>query len=110
LAVSILSLQFGPQGCTDKRVRNLGGTKFDSTSSLGDQKLKCAYFDPYNSNSGLQVTAPAVRSCLENNGSWSLYFKFKTDQMSDKLLPILASEDLNIISIIDKLRRICFIY
>lgn len=99
LAVSILSLQFGPQGCTDKRVRNLGGTKFDSTSSLGDQKLKCAYFDPYNSNSGLQVTAPAVRSCLENNGSWSLYFKFKTDQMSDKLLPILASEDLNIISI-----------
>lgn len=99
MAVSILSLQFDSQGSTNKKVRNLGGTKFDSTSSLGDQKLKCAYFDPYNSNSGLQVTETLVRNCFEGNGSWSLYFKFRADQMSDGTLPIVASEDRNIISI-----------
>ena len=99
MAVSILSLQFDSQGCTNKNVTNLGGTKFDSISSIGDQKLKCAYFDPYNSSSGLQVIEPAVQRLLASNGSWSIYFKFKADQMSESSLPILSSGDGNVIAI-----------
>ena len=78
MAVPVLSMQFDSVGCTNRTVRNLGGVSFNSPSCVGKKDLRSAYFPPYHSSAGFEVTNDEVRSLIE------------TDQANETSLPILT--------------------
>ena len=75
---ALLSLQFDVNGCLSRNVINLGGITFNSNSSLGDQNLRCAYFNPDNKGAGFywEDSSYSMKYWIDEN-PWSLYFKFK---------------------------------
>ena len=75
---ALLSLQFDVNGCLSRNVINLGGITFNSNSSLGDQNLRCAYFNPDNKGAGFywEDSSYSIKYWIDEN-PWSLYFKFK---------------------------------
>lgn len=90
MAVPILSMQFDSVGCTNRTVRNLGGVSFNGPSCVSKKGLRSAYFPPYHANAGFEVTNDEVRSLIESGQAWSLYFKYKVNQVDDSSLPILT--------------------
>lgn len=90
MAVPVLSMQFDSVGCTNRTVKNLGGVSFNSPSCIGKKDLRSAYFPPYHSSAGFEVTNDEVRALIESGKAWSLYFKYKTKQANESSLPILT--------------------
>ena len=93
MAVPILSMQFDSTGCTNRKIRNLGGVSFNSSSCLGKKDLRAAYFQPYHADAGFEIINDTVRQLLESGQAWSLYFKYKVDQVSEATLPIISYHD-----------------
>ena len=92
MANYLLSMQFDPSGCTDKRVINLGGVSFNHLTSLG----RAAYFEPYNMQAGFCIKDSKIKEVIENY-SWSIYFKYKVKKQ-DLLdsTPIIVYEGKNV--------------
>lgn len=90
MAVPILSMQFDSTGCTNKKVKNLGGISFNSSSCVGKKNLRAAYFQPYHASAGFEIVNDEVRAIIESGKAWSIYFKYKVDKVTKYSLPILT--------------------